>query len=158
MPQSTIAADIHQPLDVHLHSLTQVAFDFALRFQDITDAAQLVFTQVSDAGIQIDTSFLEHRVRTRTTNAVNVGQANLGSLVRWQIYSSYTCHLNSRYPCLCLCLGLTQITRTTPLRWMTLHLSHIFFTDARTFMTVPRYLFIAICDPAAIEIVWRKLH
>src|SRR5438552_16106304 len=39
------------------------------------------------------------------------------------------------YPCLCLCLGLEQITRTTPLRLISLHCGQIGLTDARTFMT-----------------------
>jgi hypothetical protein len=40
----------------------------------------------------------------------------------------------TRYPCLCLCLAFVQITRTTPRRRTTLHLSQIRFTDALTFM------------------------
>jgi len=32
------------------------------------------------------------------------------------------------YPWRCLCLEFSQITRTTPRRWMILHLSQIFLT------------------------------
>ena len=40
------------------------------------------------------------------------------------------------YPCRCLCFGFVQITLTTPLRWIILQLSHIFLTEARTFIFV----------------------
>src|SRR5260370_27914297 len=40
-------------------------------------------------------------------------------------------------PCLCLCLGLSQITRTAPCRLTILQRSHIFFTEARTFISCP---------------------
>src|SRR5262245_11978960 len=44
-----------------------------------------------------------------------------------------------RYPCLCLCRWFSQITRTTPRRRMTLHLSHTTLTEALTFMGRSRY-------------------
>src|ERR671917_2304038 len=57
------------------------------------------------------------------------------------------------YPCRCLCLGFVQITRTTPLRWMILQLSHIFLTDALTFIShlprpaAGRGLLVPVSDP-----------
>ena len=39
------------------------------------------------------------------------------------------------HPCFCLCLGLLQMIRTTPLRRMILHRSQRTFTDARTFIS-----------------------
>src|SRR5437764_10133672 len=58
------------------------------------------------------------------------------------------------YPCLCLCFGFTQMTRTTPSRWITLHLSQIFLTDARTFISFSQFA----RNPAARRIVRRQFH
>jgi hypothetical protein len=60
--QTTIASDIHQPLDVHLDSFSKIAFDFTLRFEDSTNAAQFVFAQILYARIVIYTRFLKHRI------------------------------------------------------------------------------------------------
>jgi hypothetical protein len=38
-------------------------------------------------------------------------------------------------PCVCLCLGFSQITITLPLRFMTLHFSQMGLTELLIFMT-----------------------
>src|SRR6266542_3307912 len=58
------------------------------------------------------------------------------------------------YPCLCLCLGIEQITRTTPLRCTILHLTQIFLTDALTFMALS---LVPVNDPAPRQVVRRQL-
>ena len=41
---------------------------------------------------------------------------------------------DSNQPCLCLCLGFSQITRITPFLLITLHFSHIGLTEDLTFI------------------------
>jgi hypothetical protein len=38
MTQSTVAADIHQPLDIHLNTLPKISLNLALRLEDSADA------------------------------------------------------------------------------------------------------------------------
>src|SRR6185503_17075194 len=92
MPESTIAPDIHQPFDVHLNAFAEVAFNFALRFEDCPNAAQLVIVQILDASVDVDCGFSKNRACARTTDTVNVSQPNLGPFVRWKIDACYTCH------------------------------------------------------------------
>jgi hypothetical protein len=90
--QSSVASDVHQSLNVHLDSLSQVAFDFTLRFENRPDPAQFVFAQINDASVKVDCGLFENRACARTTDAVDICQPNLGSFVWWKIDASYTCH------------------------------------------------------------------
>jgi hypothetical protein len=93
MTKATVAADVHQTLDVHLDTLAKVAFDLALRIEDGADAPKLIFGQISYASISANLRFLQDRGRTRASNAVNVCQTDLRTLMRRKINTSYTSHL-----------------------------------------------------------------
>src|SRR5688572_12422313 len=61
MPQTAICADVHQTLDVHLNTLAEVAFDFALGFQDRANATELFFAQVTHARVETDLRLVQNR-------------------------------------------------------------------------------------------------
>src|SRR5262245_55015070 len=76
MTQSAIGADVHQTLDVHLNSLSQIAFDLALRFEHRTNPAEIVFAQIPDPRINVDIRFFQNRRRTRPANSVDVSKSD----------------------------------------------------------------------------------
>src|SRR5688572_30749167 len=147
MSQAAIAADLHQPLDVHRDLLPEIAFDAAYLFEHPADLADVVFREVLHADVRADARRDQHVVRPLPPDAVDIGEADLDPLRARKID---TCNSRHAYPCLCLCFAFVQITRTTPRRRTTLHLSQILFTDARTFMIVRLPQFFPASGRAAI--------
>src|SRR6478735_8055235 len=60
---AAIAADFHQPLDVHRDLLAEIAFDAALLLDDAADLPYVVLGEVLHADIAADPGFLENQVR-----------------------------------------------------------------------------------------------
>src|SRR5215469_12917985 len=59
-----------------------------------------------------------------------------------------------RYPCLCLCRGLEQMTMVVPCRLITRQRSHMGLTEGRTFIVSSA---VPVGDPAAAEVVGAEL-
>src|SRR5918997_861026 len=79
--QAAVAADIHQPLDVHLDALAQVALDLALPLDDRADAAEHVLVEIAHARVHGDAGRLQDRRRARAPDAIDVRQSDLDALV-----------------------------------------------------------------------------
>src|SRR5262249_43435060 len=97
MARAAIAADFHQPLDVHRDFLAQVAFDAALLLDDPADLAHVVLGEVLDADVGAQAGILEDAARADAADAVDVGQSDLDALGAREIDASYTSH--SLFPC-----------------------------------------------------------
>src|SRR5947209_4539399 len=123
--QPAVGPDLHQPLDVECDLAAQLAFDFGFLVEHVAETPDLLVVEVLDAQVRIDVRDRQDAPRSMGTDAEDVGEGDLDALLPRNVNAGNSCHLPS-YPCLWLCFGVTQMTRTAPPRLMTLHFAHIF--------------------------------
>src|SRR3569623_1892695 len=102
MTQATIAAEVHQTLDVHGDVATKIALDLALADFG-TQGFDLRLGQLFDLGFRRDTCRLTDLTGTGATDAVNGGQGNACVLLDRNIDPSYAGHSNTLLKPLALC-------------------------------------------------------
>src|SRR5262249_52864453 len=95
---AAVAADFHQPLDVHRNLFPEVAFDSALFLDDAADLPHIVFREILDPNIGAHPGFFENRVRAYAADAVNVGQSHLDPLGAGKVDACDACHIFSPSP------------------------------------------------------------
>ena len=79
MTETAVATDVHQTLDVHGCFATQVTFQ-SHRIQEVTDLVQISVRQILDLLGVLDTASFANLASSRTTDAINGGQADSACL------------------------------------------------------------------------------
>src|SRR5204862_11362 len=78
--RAAVAADFHQPLDVHRDLFAEVAFDAALLFDHAADLADIVFGQILHPHVGTDAGILQDAVRADAPDAEDIGEADFDPL------------------------------------------------------------------------------
>src|SRR4051794_5320966 len=81
MAEAAIAADLHQALDVLRALAAQVALDRQVAIDGVAQLADLVLGEVADVGVRGDAHLGQQLVGGRAADPVDVGEADLDTLV-----------------------------------------------------------------------------
>ena len=85
--KSSVTTDVHQSFDVHLHLLAQIALYHALLVYNGANSIDFIFRQFADSLIHIDPGLLKYLIGAAPPNAIDVREADFGSLRGRQIHS-----------------------------------------------------------------------
>src|SRR5580704_429467 len=90
MPQPTVAAKVHQPLDVHRRIAAQIALDLVIAVDHFANLQHLLVGELRDPTL-VGNSHLAHDfTRLGGTDAVNILQPNQHALIGRNVHSSDT--------------------------------------------------------------------
>src|SRR5579871_1153135 len=81
MTQPAIAAEIHQPLDVHRYLAAQIAFHDVVVVDGLANLDDFVFRQIADPAIGGDAYFRADVLGVRRTDAVNVTKRDFHAFI-----------------------------------------------------------------------------
>ena len=81
MPQTAIAADLHEAANVERHLLTEIAFHGAVGFKQLAQRGDLVVVHVAHLLFEGDAGAVQQRTRARPANAVDIRQRDFRALV-----------------------------------------------------------------------------
>src|SRR6185295_16455864 len=93
MAQAAVAAEVHQPLDVHRHLAAQVAFDLVVAVDRFADLQHFGVSELVDATLGRNTDLVDDFLGELLADAVNVLKRDHNALVRRYIDARYTSHL-----------------------------------------------------------------
>ncbi len=82
MTKPTVAANFHQPFDVHVHFAAQVSLHHVVAVNVLAQSRLLSFVQILDPLGGINVNLLEDLFAAGATDAVNVGERYDDALVR----------------------------------------------------------------------------
>src|ERR1700674_4437876 len=89
---AAIAADVHEPLDVHRDFGAQRTLDAKILFDRLTELVGIGVGEIANALLGVDASRLENPARKRAADSEDVRQADLDLLLTREIYASNTRH------------------------------------------------------------------
>ena len=95
MPETAVAADFHQPLDVHRDLLAKIALDPTHFFDHAADLPDVVLGEILDADVRADARLSQDVAGPLASDAVDIGESKLDPLGARKIDAGNTSHVLS---------------------------------------------------------------
>src|SRR5262249_52268672 len=87
VPESAVAAEVHEALDVLLNLSAQIAFDLVASLDDVADRLHVGFRELVHLAVLGDVRLLADLLRGRTTDSVDVRKRERDGLAAREIDS-----------------------------------------------------------------------
>ena len=98
MAKATIAADLHQALDVLSALAMQVTLNKQVVVDVVTQLCEILFTEVANTDVWVYASLSENLLRSGQADAIDISQANFNALVTRKVNTYKTCHFYCSFP------------------------------------------------------------